>query len=70
MDTCQPFQQDCPPLLLELTAWHLISAATTLCLAIHTSIQQAKALKSEHLATLCSQYDYAVPRPPEIYRKP
>ena len=60
-DTCRPFQQDCPPLLLGLTTWHYITAitcSTGLCLAFPASVQQGKALKMQPRCAQQPNYAY------------
>ena len=43
-DIHQPFHQDCPPLVLEITIDYL-THSTSLCLSFSDSVQQGKAQK-------------------------
>ena len=49
VDTCPPFQQDCPPSLLELTTWHSISAVTHLLALLSTPCQCTARKSSSHI---------------------
>ena len=67
VDTHRPFQQDCPPSLLEQLNIRLV-LLYSLCLSFPASVQQGKALK--RYPRCVKQPDYAVLYLPEIYWKP